>query len=670
MAGERNYIRVPPDSTGKAFSISHQLKLFYENKNTNIAWEIDANYILGSSAIKATLHDFHEINTTSGYVVFTLDEDDRDSNLEPIASETIINNDSQITAYVVSWEDIYVNHTKVVGSHPEYALNIDKQGAANVRFSEGQPQLDAFGKLRTSQSTVLGNYSFLHNVNEKDFTSYIDEDGILAHSIGLSCVQLKLPAASTGTVAHTTNTYHHYFPGQSHLILMTVALTDVSQQGVDRSWGYFDDRNGYFFRCNGGSLELVIRSDINKTMQESPSETVITTFNKDPIDGTGLSGFSIDLSKDNIYWIDFQWLGAGRIRFGTYYKGQRIVIHEYYHNDNLGVPTARTGSLPFRLFTTGSGISSGETVLNCWCAVVVTEHSADLSKKGVNNLETFEFSLNPSSLEDGQEYQLIGIVSPSLFYKEHDMINRTLYFPQYIESMAFDQDGNEALCEFEVYIDAIVSGNNTSFNTRASDIELHPTLTVDDLPLLNISGNDLVESYKHSRAKAKYWGGGIHGFAQYVKGYGRSDLSNSFSDFQQGSFKNYSEDGGYMSFDVSSWSLGATTSLTNSYNSIKEGAKVRFSGVTGTAASVLNYSENGNKEFYLKLTGLTTATLYEESTFDTPVDTTSLTATGGKAETLKNGSNFYFVIVVKPVFIGSMTTLNVRFNLGWKEIRQ
>jgi hypothetical protein len=41
-----------------------------------------------------------------------------------------------------------------------------------------------------------------------------------------------------------------------------------------------------------------------------------------------------------------QWHGAGRIRFGTFSNGQRVIMHEYYHGNRYDEPMSATASLP------------------------------------------------------------------------------------------------------------------------------------------------------------------------------------------------------------------------------------------------------------------------------------------------------------------------------------
>jgi hypothetical protein len=52
-------------------------------------------------------------------------------------------------------------------------------------------------------------------------------------------------------------------------------------------------------------------------------------WNGDKLDGTGASGLTLDLTKPQILWIDFEWLGVGNVRCGFIINGQYIVCHTY-----------------------------------------------------------------------------------------------------------------------------------------------------------------------------------------------------------------------------------------------------------------------------------------------------------------------------------------------------
>jgi hypothetical protein len=69
----------------------------------------------------------------------------------------------------------------------------------------------------------------------------------------------------------------------------------------------------------------------------------------DPCDGTGVTGYNLDLSRIQMAYIDYSWYGAGKIRFGfKTTDGQVQYCHEFVHNNNLFESYLRSGNLPAR----------------------------------------------------------------------------------------------------------------------------------------------------------------------------------------------------------------------------------------------------------------------------------------------------------------------------------
>jgi hypothetical protein len=69
----------------------------------------------------------------------------------------------------------------------------------------------------------------------------------------------------------------------------------------------------------------------------------------DPCDGSGPTGYNLDLSRIQMAYIDYSWYGAGKIRFG--FKtgdGQVQYVHEFVHNNFLYESYLRSGNLPAR----------------------------------------------------------------------------------------------------------------------------------------------------------------------------------------------------------------------------------------------------------------------------------------------------------------------------------
>jgi len=69
----------------------------------------------------------------------------------------------------------------------------------------------------------------------------------------------------------------------------------------------------------------------------------------DPLDGTGVTGYNLDLSRIQMIYMDYSWYGAGKIRFGFKTSdGQVQYVHEFVHNNKLFESYFRSGNLPAR----------------------------------------------------------------------------------------------------------------------------------------------------------------------------------------------------------------------------------------------------------------------------------------------------------------------------------
>jgi len=77
-----------------------------------------------------------------------------------------------------------------------------------------------------------------------------------------------------------------------------------------------------------------------------------STWNIDRLDGTGASGYNIDLTKMQMFYMDFTWYGAGAIRFGfKNNRGEVIYCHRVPNNNVNTEAYLRSGNLPARYET-------------------------------------------------------------------------------------------------------------------------------------------------------------------------------------------------------------------------------------------------------------------------------------------------------------------------------
>ena len=81
-------------------------------------------------------------------------------------------------------------------------------------------------------------------------------------------------------------------------------------------------------------------------------KVVSTNWNIDKCNGTGISGFNLDLTKMQMFYLDYSWYGAGFIRWGFRGSTGDIVYCHKLPNNNVNYEAyMRSGNLPARYET-------------------------------------------------------------------------------------------------------------------------------------------------------------------------------------------------------------------------------------------------------------------------------------------------------------------------------
>ena len=148
-----------------------------------------------------------------------------------------------------------------------------------------------------------------------------------------------------------------------------------SSQNLDLTQrvGYFNTQNGVFFQRVDGVYSFVLRSSSIPTPgTPSDARTVNqSSWNGDKLDGTGASGYTLDPSKAQILWMDFEWLGVGSVRCGFIINGEYIVCHTFNNANDITSVYMTTAILPVRyeIFTTSAVAASMKAI----CISVVSE---------------------------------------------------------------------------------------------------------------------------------------------------------------------------------------------------------------------------------------------------------------------------------------------------------
>ena len=255
----------------------------------------------------------------------------------------------------------------------EVYMRADKFGKIYEDLGQGFSG-DAFGRLRTSDPFTLGDYKHLYSI-DPDFIDVKSGTGsTVTFNANQAAAILQSGISTDGYCIHQTKRYHHYMPGKSQVIYSTFNF-GAAQQNVTKRTGYFDDRDGIFFEQQpDGTLNFVIRSYVTAGIGSFERRIPQSEWNKDTLDGNGPSGYTLDITKTQLFMTDFEWLGVGRVRCGFSIDGYNIVAHEFYNSNVLPTVYMSNPNLPVRceIRNSGAQVGSGGSFTQI-CSTVMSE---------------------------------------------------------------------------------------------------------------------------------------------------------------------------------------------------------------------------------------------------------------------------------------------------------
>jgi hypothetical protein len=477
------FIKVPPDSTGKAIRHSIQLEIDYVNpinpgEVTFVSGEV---VIFGTSGVSGTVgldHFVGGIQHTEPHVHLLLSHGSPET--VTLGEDMFVDGVKRAEAGVQT-QAFYIPVVQLIGGdNPTHTQSIDPRGAAAVRFDEGSPTFDAFGRMQVSPITTISEHTFNYNGHDFNFSDDIVGTASIVHNSTYGGMVLTTNTGATDSIVRTSDVHNKYIPGQSQLIEMTIAVGDTGKANVRRRWGYFHEDDGIFFELDGTTLNVVMRSSTSGSVVET--KIAKSNWFMDKVDGEGgafnLSGVNLDVSKDNIYWMDVQWLGAGTVRFGVNINGVRIVVHEMHHANIFGESYMRTGSLPTRVEQTNTGVAASVSQMKFFCSVVKTEGKFDPQKLNFSYVPLGGGSPWVSEFTVSNTLIPLFSIRPTATFK--GLTNGVMILPSHMSLSAFDNatPTNAERIVIEIYRNASLTGDSWGISPNSeSAAEIDATAT-------------------------------------------------------------------------------------------------------------------------------------------------------------------------------------------------
>lgn len=255
-----------------------------------------------------------------------------------------------------------------ITSYPE-VVRIAGNGGNVVSF-EGTTALDAFGRLRVSEPYTLFD-SQNRYAADNQFDTSTSTGGTLTFLPNESSCAMAVTTSSGSEVVRQTFRSFPYQPGKSLLLLATFVM-NAAKTNLRQRVGYFNTENGCYLEQNNSTLSFVVRTYTSGAVTEV-DKVAQSSWNVDKFDGTGPSGITIDITKTQILFMDFEWLGVGNVRCGFVINGIFYVAHVFQHANLTTSVYMTTAILPIRYEITNTGSTASSSTLKQICSTVISE---------------------------------------------------------------------------------------------------------------------------------------------------------------------------------------------------------------------------------------------------------------------------------------------------------
>lgn len=238
--------------------------------------------------------------------------------------------------------------------------------------------VDPFNRLISSEPVQIGSMDHRIGKHSDYWDELLTGSATSVHNVNTVSVDMTCTTGATDSVVRQTFRQFEYKKGNSQSIYITAILGAVKANTL-KQVGYFDDRNGVFFETDSTDFKVVRRSFTSGSVVDFP--TTQSNFNLDRVNGAGgiynPSGINLDLTKEQVFFIEFSWLGANIIDFGVIINGKKIIMHRLSTSNSLVAPWSQSGQLPIRAYIKNLATTATPTTLSISCVGVFSNGASN-----------------------------------------------------------------------------------------------------------------------------------------------------------------------------------------------------------------------------------------------------------------------------------------------------
>ena len=266
----------------------------------------------------------------------------------------------QLTVVETSYDDPNLTQTNVYNKNAVLTYDIGSQNINASPFGDNASS-DAFGRLRVGIPNTLLDAKLMYDKLPEVFDEIVNI-GASTFLRGDTCVNMQV-SGNGGYVIRQTRARFNYQPGKS--LFGAFTFVAAPETNVIKRVGLFQSltaapytpEDGMYLEIgsNGPSFNIV------KTLGTSAGTITIpqSAWNIDKLNGYGSSGINLDFTKAQIFAMDYEWLGVGRVRFGFYANGKLYYAHQETHLNELTNVYITSPNQPVRYEIRQTGAGSG-----------------------------------------------------------------------------------------------------------------------------------------------------------------------------------------------------------------------------------------------------------------------------------------------------------------------
>lgn len=247
---------------------------------------------------------------------------------------------------------------------------------------------DLFGRLKVSNPFTLFDSTHRYAL-DGDFDDVVLGAG---STVGIITAQststLGIGTTAGCSLIRESKRVFAYQPGKALQVFQTFVFNPPKNNLTQRA-GYASSENGVLLELNNFQLNIVKRTSITGVT----TEIIVpqNEWNLDKLDGSGPSGYTLDITKAQILFSEYEWLGVGSVRVGFAIDGNFVIAHQFNHANYIDSVYMTSASLPIRYEILNTGITTSPSVLKQICISVQ-------SNGGYEKIVARDIARRPSSV--------------------------------------------------------------------------------------------------------------------------------------------------------------------------------------------------------------------------------------------------------------------------------